>query len=388
MGSSFETAASYPLPVASRARTILAIGTFDGVHLGHRAIVAEASRLADRAGEREGERPRVVVLAFDPHPAAVLRPGTEPSRLTTFARRADLLRAGGADEVVRLEPTPDLLGLSPEQFVDRLVAEHAPLAIVEGPDFRFGKGRAGDVAALRRLGRERSEAEQFAVRVVEPVETVLGDHSVVAASSTLARWLLERGRVSDLARVLGAPYRIAGTVVRGDRRGRTLGYPTANIDPETALPADGVYAGFARATAASGESGLMGSAAHSLVAAISVGTKPQFTPGQTARTIEAFLLDVERSPGSDVIPGLPEYGWRLSLDLIGYVRDQARFESVDALLQQIERDCQRVREICAMRGSLPDPRLAVATLLASRSSGLDTAPTMAVPTRSEAAPAR
>ncbi|MEZ6234509.1 MAG: riboflavin kinase [Phycisphaerales bacterium] len=374
--------------MAARTRSILSIGTFDGVHLGHRAIGAEACRLADVAAERGGERPRVVVLAFDPHPAAVLRPGTEPARLTTFARRADLLRAGGADEVVRLEPTPGLLGLSPEQFVDRLVAAHAPLAIVEGPDFRFGKGRAGDVAALRRLGRERSEAEHFAVRVVEPVETVLGDHSIVAASSTLARWLLERGRAADVARVLGEPYRIEGTVVRGDRRGRTLGYPTANLDPETALPADGVYAGFARAGLARGQSDARAGEDRSFVAAISVGTKPQFTPGQTARTIEAFLLDVERPPGSDAIPGLPEYGWRLTLDLIGYVRDQARFESVDALLRQIGRDSERVREICSMRGSLPEPRLAVATSLASRSSGLDTAPTIATPTSPEAAPAR
>ncbi|MCA9286977.1 MAG: bifunctional riboflavin kinase/FMN adenylyltransferase [Phycisphaerales bacterium] len=372
----------------SRARTILARGTFDGVHLGHRAIVAEACRLADRAGEREGARPRVVTLAFDPHPAAVLRPAAEPARLTTFDRRSELLRAAGADAVVRLEPTPDLLGLSPERFVDRLAAEHAPLAIVEGPDFRFGKGRAGDVAALRRLGRERSEAEQFAVRVVEPVETVLGDHSIVTASSTLARWLLERGRVADVARVLGEPYRIEGMVVRGDRRGRTLGYPTANLAPESTLPADGVYAGLARASLAQGPSHPRAGEDRSFVAAISVGTKPQFSPGQTARTIEAFLLDVERSPGSDVIPGLPEYGWRLSLDMIGYVRDQARFESVDALLRQMGRDCERVREICSMRDALPEPRLAGAPSLAWRSSATPAAPTIATPTSPEAAPAR
>ncbi len=337
-------------------RSVITIGSFDGVHLGHRALVEAARCLAVLHQDRTGQPTRVVALVFDPHPASVLRPGSEPARLTTYARRDALLSNVGAHEIVRLQPTPALLEMSPADFITSLVIRHNPVAFVEGADFRFGHKRAGDIALLRTRGRERPEAEQFAIHVVDAVEVALGDQSIVTASSTIARRLIEGGRVADAARVLGAPYAIQGVVVRGDRRGRTLGYPTANVAAESMLPADGVYAGCATAFDAAGR------AIGPFIAAVSVGTKPQFTASGTpaARTLEAFLLDVPRTPGSPAIAGLPEYGWRISLDLIAYLRDQSRFDGVPALVDQIERDCARAREAVARFGTLPEPAIGAA----------------------------
>jgi len=312
--------------------TAVTIGNFDGAHAGHAALVRRARGLVGVGG-------RVVALAFDPHPAAVLRAGEAPARLTTFARRAELLGGLGVDEVVRLEPTRELLGRTPEEFVAWVAREWAPDVVVEGADFRFGRGRSGDVGTLRRLG----EVHGFAVEVVDPARVALSDQSVVVASSTVARWLLERGRVRDVASVLGRSHEIAGPVVRGDRLGRTLGFPTANIAAETAAPADGVYAGVA--TLPDGRR---------LGAALSVGTRETFD-GEDRR-VEAYLLGLEggRQDGEGAwrpIPGLPEYGWRVSIELVGWVRDQARFASVAALVEQMRRDCERVGEALALGGA-------------------------------------
>lgn len=305
--------------------TVVTIGNFDGVHIGHRALLSRARGLA---GSGEGAL-RIVALAFDPHPLSVLRPGAEPSRLTTYEDRARLLREAGADAVERLEPSPDLLGKSPEEFVGWLVDRFAPAAVVEGVDFRFGKGRAGDVRLLAGLG----ERHGFGVEVVEPVEAVLTDQTVVAASSSMARWLILHGRVRDAAAVLGREYEVSGEVVRGDRRGREIGMPTANVRTGCVLPADGVYAGWG--TLPDGRR---------VPAAISVGTKPMFDGGE--RALEAHLLDLGEGGGVVIpIPGLPEYGWTLRLTVTSWVRDQARFESVEALLEQMKRDCARVREV-------------------------------------------
>jgi riboflavin kinase/FMN adenylyltransferase len=314
-------------------RTVVTIGTFDGVHRGHAALVGRARELAEAAGHNT----RVVTLAFDPHPASVLAPERTPARLTTFDQRARFLGAAGADEVVRLEPTGELLSLSPNAFVERLVAELHPAAIVEGPDFRFGHARAGDVTTLRSLGEELG----FTVEVVPPVEAVLDDGSLVRASSSIARWLLQHGRVRDAAAVLGRPYEMVGTVERGDRRGRTIGYPTANLVSPNMIPADGVYAG--RAILDDGRE---------LVAAISVGDKPTF--GGATRAVEAYILPDGDRPGQwSTLPGLPEYGWGLRLRFEHWIREQIRFDGLPALLAQMERDCDRVRNI--MRGAVDRP---------------------------------
>ncbi|HYE01814.1 MAG TPA: bifunctional riboflavin kinase/FMN adenylyltransferase [Phycisphaerales bacterium] len=306
------------------ARSIISIGTFDGVHAGHAAIVARACALASS----RPDRPAVTVLAFDPHPATVLRPGAAPGRLTTWAQRRVLLETAGADRVVRLEPTPELLGLEADEFVTRLVADYAPAALVEGPDFRFGAGRRGDLDLLRRRGA----AASFAVHEVAPVEVALSDHTVVRASSTLARWLISMGRVTDAQRLLGRPYAVEGVVVRGARRGRELGFPTANVSTECLVPGDGVYAGSAR----------LGDG-RTYAAAVSVGGNETF-PG-AARTLEAHLLDAPAGAGSGCIDGLSEYGWRLELRFTAYLRDQARFGTVGELVAQIGRDCARAREL-------------------------------------------
>ena len=299
---------------------MLTIGVFDGMHLGHRALIDRAARRA----QAHGPDARVVVLAFDPAPAAVLSPGREPPRLTTFERRADLLLDAGADEVLRLEATRELLGLSPAAFVDDVLIPLSPVAVVEGPDFCFGANRAGDVRTLAGLGRSRG----FAVDVVGPIEVDLDDQTVVPARSTRVRWLLEHGRVADVGRVLGRAYEASGTVVRGDQRGRTIGFPTANLTFDTMPPGDGVYA----CVATLGD-GL------TVPAAVNVGERPTFDGVE--RRVEAHLIGYE--PPSDT----HEYGWPLTLAFVSRLRDQVRFGSVDDLKAQLGRDIARATEVLA-----------------------------------------
>jgi len=301
-------------------RSVVSVGNFDGVHAGHAALLDRACAEARRI------EARVVILTFDPHPAATLAPHRVPPRLTTMAQRREALAALGADDIVRLEPTRELLGLEPREFVERLIDEHGMAGMVEGSDFRFGRRRAGDAAALRSLGAELG----FETHIVDAAEVDLTDQSLVRASSSITRWLIECGRVLDAWRVLGRPHELLGEVVRGDRRGRDLGFPTANLRTGLLPPADGVYA----AVAVLDDD-------RELPAAVSVGTNPQFD-GQS-RTIEAHLLDAERD--GDAIAGFGEYGWTLRLRLVGWVRDQTRFESVEHLIDQIALDCRRVRAI-------------------------------------------
>ncbi len=304
--------------------SVVSVGTFDGVHAGHATLIRRARAIADQARDAE-----VVVLAFDPHPATRLRPESAPPRLGSFERRAELLREAGADRVERLEPTAELLSLSPEAFVTSIVGRLAPTAFVEGPDFRFGKGRTGDTSVLAALGQRHG----FAVEVVPPVAVALNDQSVVTASSTIARWLVQQGRVRDAWAVLTRPHELTGRVVTGDRRGRDLGFPTANIESPCLPPADGVYAAVAFLDDR-----------RSFAAAVSVGTKPMFNGN--ARAVEAHLLDAPPGDGP-CLAGLPEYDWNLRLALVGCVREQLRFDSVQALIAQMHRDCDRVRDIVA-----------------------------------------
>lgn len=294
----------------------ISIGNFDGVHVGHRALLDEARRRA--AGGR------TVAVTFEPHPLAVLRPAEVPPRLTGRAERARLLREAGADEVLELEPTPDLLGRDPADFVAWL-RERVPFtAVVEGADFRFGRGRAGDVAELGRLGAQLG----FEVSVVPEVTAVLADRTVVRASSSMVRWLLRHGRVADAARLLGRPYELVAATEPGDRRGRSIGVPTMNLARAdlagAQLPADGVYAG---------EVGLPDGSAHP--AAISVGRKPTFTSGAEEAICEAHLVDVERP--------LDRYGERIRVSFRRWLREQRRYDALDALLVQMRIDIERVR---------------------------------------------
>ena len=281
------------------------------------------------------------MLAFDPHPAAILAPDRVPPRLTSFADRAAALQRAGADRVEPLVPTPELLGLSPEAFVDGLVERFAPVCFVEGPDFRFGRKRTGTLQTLESLGRSRG----FTVEQVEPVFVALTDQTVVRASSTMTRWLLGHGRVRDASAVLGKPYTLAGVVERGQRRGRAIGIPTANLGLPAdgpVPPADGVYA--CRAMLPDGSA---------RPAAVSVGTNPTFDG--SVRTVEAHVLGIERD--GDAILGLPEYGWPMTLEFIAWVRDQSRFSGVDELVAQLHRDLDRVGSLMHRPAFIPEAAL-------------------------------
>lgn len=295
--------------------TALTIGNFDGVHAGHQALVTAARQVIGPGG-------RVVVLCFDPHPLAVLRPETAPPRISAFTQRERWLREIGADEVVRLTPTREFLQQTPEQFIAECVRQWEPAALVEGADFRFGRARAGSIDTLRQL------EIRFGYRtvVVDPVEVVLQDQSVIRASSSLTRWLIAHGRVRDAAIVLGRAFEIEATVVPGDKRGRELGFPTANLQmPEDQLlPGDGIYAGIAQRDGQG-----------DWLAAISVGSKPTF--GKHARVCEAHLLDYHGH--------IDEYGWTIRLTFMHWLRDQLQFPGADALVAQLQRDVAHARNV-------------------------------------------
>ena len=320
--------------------TAITIGSFDGVHRGHAGLLSEARRIAGPTG-------RVVALVFDPHPLTVINPSAAPARLTTYSARERLLRHHGADEVARLEPSAEILTQTPDQFLEAIAAKYLPQGIVEGPDFRFGHRRSGDVAMLARIGARL----RIPVTVLDPVFITLDDHSEAPASSTLCRWLLRQGRVADAARVLGRPHVLTGDVVRGDRRGRTIGFPTANIATDILPPTDGVYAAWAELVDG-----------RRFPAAVNVGARPTFAGA--ARTIEAHLItgphNRSSEPSWSTLPDLPEYGWNVRIELMAFLRDSANFPGVAALVAQLDRD--RARTIDMLRRPSPHiPRPTVAS---------------------------
>ncbi len=297
--------------------TAVTIGNFDGVHVGHAVLIR-------RCRARVGPGGKVVAQAFHPHPMSALDPARAPAPIEPFEVRARRLRGAGADEVVALSPTPELLSMSPQTFVDHVIDRYEPAVIVEGHDFHFGKHRAGTPTVLRELAGLRG----VDVEIVPPVRVALTDQSVVTASSTMVRWLLGHGRVRDAGFVLGRPHELVGTVVRGERLGRTIGFPTANVATGSLLPGDGVYA----AVAVLPDGRLLG-------AAVNVGSRPT-VDGQDRRA-EAHLIHVDGSAWDGT--GLEqEYGWPITVRLMGWVRDQVRFASVDALGEQLGRDVGRV----------------------------------------------
>lgn len=276
-----------PSELAVRPRAV-AIGSFDGVHRGHRAVV-DALRATGLAP---------TVVTFDPHPRIAL--GNRVELLTTLERRLELLADAGAEDVVVAAFTPELQQLRPEEFAERFLRATGVEAVVAGADFRFGVRRSGDLALLESLGYE--------VVVVPELSGV---------SSTAIRAALAEGDVRGAAAMLGRPFELDGVVVAGDQRGGTLGYPTANLrlEPDLACPRFGIYAGFALGHRA----------------AISIGTNPHY--GGSERRIEPYLLDFE----GDL------YGKRLLVELWERLRDEAVFESEDALVAQIAADVEATK---------------------------------------------
>ncbi len=291
---------------------MVTIGVFDGVHRGHQQIVGRAVALA---GEL---RVPSVVLTFDPHPSEVVRPGSHPPVLSGQRYRADLLEQLGVD-VVCVQPfTRDFSRLSPDAFVHEVLVEHLHArAVVVGENFRYGAKAAGDVGTLAAAGRRFGFS-------VEGVPLLGGDDSGGQTwSSTYVRSCVQAGDVEEAARALGRDHRVEGVVVRGDQRGRDLGYPTANLQPLpwSAVPADGVYAGH---LVRGGEQ---------LPAAISIGTNPTFAGVE--RRVEAFVLDFT----GDL------YGEQVGLSFRARLRDTETFDGVDALVEQMDRDVQRARDL-------------------------------------------
>jgi riboflavin kinase / FMN adenylyltransferase len=301
----------------------ISIGNFDAVHLGHQ-------RLIERARSHAGQTGRVIILAFHPHPMEVLSPDNAHQTIESFQIRKQRLLQAGADEVVELKPTPEFLSKEPDQFLDDLIEQYHPSIIVEGHDFHFGKRRTGTPQLLEKLCQDRG----IQTDILGPVQTTLTDQSVIPASSSLTRWLITNGRIRDAAFVLGRPHELVGTVVQGQQLGRTINIPTINLDTDSLLPADGVYSGFARFTHNNRE--------HRILAAINIGSRP--TVQGLTRRAEAHLLNPDSTPWTPA-PDMPDYNWSCSLELIGWVRDQVKFGSLDTLKQQIRRDCDRICEI-------------------------------------------
>jgi riboflavin kinase/FMN adenylyltransferase len=265
----------------------------------------------------------VVAITFDPHPDEVIRPGSHPPFLCSARRRAELLAGLGVDAVCMVPFTLEFSRIDPDEFVRTVLVEklHAA-AVVVGEDFRFGHKAKGDVPLLDKLG------EKYDYTVEGLPLLVLDD---VTISSTAIRTLLAAGNVTEAAKLLGRPHRVEGVVVRGHQRGRQLGFPTANVEspPHTAIPADGIYAGW---LATLDEAGAEMSR---WPAAISIGTNPTFD-GQ-ARTVEAYALDRT---------DLDLYGLHAAIEFGARLRGTLRFDSIDALVEQMHKDVDQAREIC------------------------------------------
>jgi riboflavin kinase/FMN adenylyltransferase len=295
---------------------VVTVGVFDGVHRGHQHIIGRAVARGAQMGLP------VVVVTFDPHPSEVVRPGSHPPMLSTQRYRADLISALGADAVCVLPFTLEFSQMPATDFVEQVLVDglHAA-AVVVGENFRFGHRAAGNVALLTECG------QRFGF-TVEGVALV--NEGSDAFSSTYVRERVAAGDVDAARRALGRPHRVEGIVVRGDQRGRALGYPTANLEcPQySAIPADGVYAGWLVIGPAA--------AAERLPAAISVGTNPTFSGEE--RRVEAYALDRT---------DLDLYGVHVAVDFVAWIGAMIKFDSVAALLLQIADDVERTRDLLA-----------------------------------------
>lgn len=300
-------------------RTVVTVGMYDGVHRGHQQLIGAAVARARSLG-----RP-ALLLTFDPHPAEVVRPGAHPAILTSADRKAELVAELGVDAMCVLPFTPEFSRLSPESFTHTVLVEHLhAVAVVVGENFSYGHRAAGDVASLTREGRRFG----FAVEGLDLAADTAGGGEVTI-SSTYIRACVAAGDLGAAARALGRPHRVDGVVVKGDQRGREMGYPTANVEspPYTAVPADGVYAGHLVLRDRQGRSG------RRFPAAVSVGTNPTFQG--THRTVEAFLLDWS----GDL------YGDHVGVEFVERLRPMVAYTGPEALIEQMDADVLETRRI-------------------------------------------
>jgi riboflavin kinase / FMN adenylyltransferase len=297
---------------ADLGRTVVVIGNFDGVHRGHQHVLAEARALADDEGLE------VVAVTFDPHPMAVLRPEHAPTTLTSLQHRAELLEFYGADAVLSVPFDREIAAWSADDFARRVLVEtlRAKHAVV-GANFRYGHKASGDVACLSDFGA----GHDFSVSAVAL------DGGPQVWSSTYVRTCIAAGDVAGAAEALGRPYSVRGIVVKGDQRGRELGFPTANVPTEAldAVPPDGVYAGWLTRL----------DTTERFPAAISVGTNPTFE-GVVGRRVESYVLDRT---------DLDLYGVEVQVEFVDRLRGMVAFTGIDPLIEQMHADVARTREV-------------------------------------------
>ena len=304
-------------------RTVVTIGMYDGVHRGHQELIGAAVARA-----RAMRRP-CLLLTFDPHPAEVIRPGSHPAILTSMDRKAELVAELGVDAMCVLPFTPEFMRLSPETFTHTVLVEQLHVAqVVVGENFTYGHKAAGNVGSLTVEGRRFG----FTVEGVQLAEDT-SDDGDVTISSTYIRACVAAGDMVAAARALGRPHRVDGVVVRGDRRGRDMGFPTANVEtpPFTAIPADGVYAGYLVT-----REPRSGASRERFPAAISVGSNPTFQGSR--RTVEAFVLDFD----GDL------YGEHVGVEFVQRLRPMAAFPDVDALLVAMTKDVTETRAVLGL----------------------------------------
>jgi riboflavin kinase/FMN adenylyltransferase len=304
-------------------RTVVTVGMYDGVHRGHQKLIGAAVARA-----RAMRRPSLL-LTFDPHPAEVIRPGSHPAILTAMDRKAELVAELGVEAMCVLPFTPEFMRLSPESFTHTVLVEHLHAAqVVVGENFTYGHKAAGDLATLAVEGRRFG----FAVEGVSLAEDT-SDEGEVTISSTYVRACVAAGDMVSAARALGRPHRVDGVVVRGDRRGASMGYPTANVEsPQyTAIPADGVYAGHLVTRNPRG-----GASRERFPAAISVGSNPTFQGSR--RTVEAYVLDYD----GDL------YGEHVGVEFVQRLRPMLAFPDLDALLAAMAKDVAETRNLLGL----------------------------------------
>ena len=305
------------LPLGGGRRAV-AIGTFDGVHVGHRAVIGRAVELGTERGIAS------MALTFEPHPIAVLRPDLRPTVLTELERKASLIAETGVDELLILPFTRAFSRIRADRFVDMIASPPVGAeVIVVGANFRFGHGGMGTAEGMRAYGRGRGVTVEVPGLVTSP------DGKPV--SSTRVRRLVAEGRIDEVSGLLGRPHLLEGVVVHGDQRGRAMGLPTANLEPPAgaAVPGRGVYATRAHI------------AGRTCPAAVNIGFAPTFRESgeRPPARVEAFLLDWD---GPEDL-----YGLDLRLEFLARLRDERRFETPDALVAQIHEDISRTREIAS-----------------------------------------
>lgn len=303
---------------------VLTIGNFDGVHLGHQQILSAAKKTATE------NQTQLVVMTFEPHPLAVLRPQQKPEVLTSLALKKHLIAKADADCLLLVKSTPELLSLSPNEFVQRFISKGIqPSIVVEGESFNFGSGRDGNVHTLQQIGQENG----FLVSIIDAKEVQLSTGKTFKISSTLIRDMLKKGEVADAALALSRPYRLIGRIIPGRGKGKQLGFPTANMSqPDQLVPAEGVYAGYVEIDDTIEK---VCQTHNKLPAALSIG-RSQSLGADIPLLIEAHIL-------VDDVGEL--YDKWLAMDFIQRIRSQQKFHTEKELTEQIAKDCKKAKAI-------------------------------------------